>query len=154
MIAVQTSAVLVLNADLGPLHRVSLQHAIRMLFRGVAEVHESDPDIRFQRLGGLPTVVKLVKYVVTKWRYTSGPAWSRLGVLRRDKYACGYCGDLKGLTVDHVIPTSRGGRNRWENTVACCGPCNQRKGDRTPAEARMPLRTTPHAPTWAAYAQC
>ena len=55
-------------------------------------------------------------------------------------------------TVDHVVPRARGGRNTWLNTVAACGGCNQRKGDRTPAEARMPLRTTPQAPTWAALA--
>jgi hypothetical protein len=145
-------AVLVLNADLGPLHRVSLRHAIRMLCRQVAEVHEAEPDIRFATFGGMPTVVKLVRYVVTKWRYTAGPAWSRPGVLRRDKYVCGYCGG-RGTTVDHILPTSRGGKNTWQNTVAACDPCNQRKGDRTPAEAGLVLRDKPVAPTWASAAR-
>lgn len=151
MIAVQTSAVLVLNADLGPLHRVSLQHAIRMLFRGVAEVHEAEPDTRFAQVGGIPRVVRLVKYIVTKWRYTAGPGWSRAGVLRRDQHICGYCSSPNGFTVDHINPLSRGGRNRWENTVACCNDCNQRKGDRTPVEAGMFLRTKPYAPTWVSW---
>lgn len=146
----QTSGVLVLNADLGPLHRVSLQHAIRMLFRGVAEVHEAEDDIRYRQVGGLPTVVRLVRFIVTKWRYTQGPGWSRSGVLRRDQNICGYCSHA-GHTVDHVIPLSRGGRNRWENTVACCYDCNQRKGDRTPVEAGMFLRTKPVAPTWVSW---
>jgi 5-methylcytosine-specific restriction endonuclease McrA len=141
-------AVLVVNADLGPLHRVSLKHAIRMLLRRVAEVHEAEPD-RLIGVYPVPRVVRLLRYVVTKWRYSAGPAWSRSGVVRRDEGRCGYCGG-HATTVDHILPRSRGGRNTWKNTVAACGPCNQRKGDRTPAEARMPLRVTPLAPTWVA----
>jgi 5-methylcytosine-specific restriction endonuclease McrA len=143
-------AVLVLNADLGPLHRVSLRHAIRMLCRGVVEIHEAENHVR---LGPwpMPKVVRLVKYIVTKWRYTAGPAWSRPGVLNRDNRRCGYCNG-KATTVDHVTPTSRGGRNTWQNTVASCDPCNQHKGNRTPAEAGMTLRSKPIAPTWATLA--
>lgn len=144
-----TAAVLVLNADLGPLHRVSLKHAIRMLFRQVAEVHETEPDIRYSRFGGVPTTVRLVRYVVTKWRYTAGPAWSRTGVLNRDGRVCGYCGSLQGHTVDHIIPTSRGGKNTWANTVACCNTCNQAKKDQTPEEAGLQLLIKPTTPTWA-----
>jgi 5-methylcytosine-specific restriction endonuclease McrA len=144
-------AVLVINADLGPLHRVSLKHAIRMLLRQVAEIHEAEPD-RLIGVFPMPKVVRLVHYVVTKWRYAAGPAWSRPGVMARDDHRCGYCGG-HATTVDHIVPRSRGGRNTWTNTVAACGGCNQRKGDRTPAEARMPLRVTPTAPTWAALAQ-
>lgn len=140
-------AVLVINADLGPLHRVSVQHAIRMLCRGVAEIHESEPDIRLG-IFPMPKIVRLVRYIVTKWRYTSGPAWSRPGVLRRDNDKCAYCSG-PATTVDHIHPQSRGGKNTWLNTVAACGPCNQRKGDRTPIEAQMPLRVTPAAPSWA-----
>ena len=140
-------AVLVLNADLGPLHRVSLRHAIRMLCRRVAVVHESEPDIRIG-IFPVPTVVRLVRYVVTRWRYSSGPAWSRAGVLNRDGHRCAYCGGTAS-TIDHVVPRSRGGRNTWLNTVAACGGCNQRKDDRTPAEAGMRLRIKPAAPSWA-----
>jgi 5-methylcytosine-specific restriction endonuclease McrA len=141
------SAVLVLNADCGPLHRVSLRHAIRMLFRQVAVVHESEPDARIG-VYPMPRVVRLVSYVVTRWRHSRGPAWSRAGVLVRDRRRCGYCGGAAS-TIDHVLPRSRGGGNEWANTVAACGRCNNRKGDRTPSEARMPLRVTPFAPTWA-----
>lgn len=141
------NAVLVLNADLGPLHRVSIRHAVRMLCREVAVVHEAEPD-RHLGIFPMPKVVRLVKYVVTKWRYNSGPAWSRAGVLARDDRRCGYCGG-GATTIDHVVPSSRGGRNSWLNTVAACGPCNQQKSDRTPDEARMPLRITPYAPSWA-----
>jgi 5-methylcytosine-specific restriction endonuclease McrA len=141
------SAVLVLNADFGPLHRVSLRHAIRMLFREVAVVHESEPDVRIG-VYPIPTVVRLVSYVVTRWRHSRGPAWSRAGVLARDGRRCGYCGG-PASTIDHVLPRSRGGGNEWANTVAACGRCNNRKGNRTPSEARMPLLVTPSAPTWA-----
>ena len=144
-------AVLVLNADLGPLHRVSLRHAIRMLCREVAVVHESEPDIRFG-IFPVPRVVRLVRYVVTRWRYTGGPAWSRPGVLSRDGHRCQYC-DGRASTIDHIQPTSRGGRNTWTNTVAACSGCNQRKGDRTPAEAGLVLRSKPTAPTWASFIQ-
>lgn len=144
-------AVLVLNADLGPLHRVPLKHAIRMLVRRVAEVHEVVPD-RLIGVFPVPTVVRLVRYVVTRWRYTAGPAWCRSGVLTRDGGRCGYC-DARASTVDHIIPRSRGGRNTWRNTVAACGPCNQRKGDRTPAEAGMVLWVKPTVPSWASLAQ-
>ena len=142
--------VLVINADLGPLHRVSLRHAIRMLVRQVAEVHEAVPD-RLIGVFPVPAVVRLTRYVVTKWRYTTGPAWSRPGVLARDQRRCGYC-PATATTVDHIVPRSRGGRNTWRNTVAACVPCNQAKRDRTPAEAGMRLRLVPRAPKWSELA--
>ncbi|MEV6898538.1 HNH endonuclease [Amycolatopsis sp. NPDC051372] len=142
--------VLVLNAGYEPLHTVSVPHAIRMLVRHVAVVHESDgADLGiFPR----PKVVRLLRYVVMKWRYTGPPRWSRRGVLQRDGYTCAYCG-RHATTVDHIIPTSRGGeRTSWLNTVAACGgtarSCNARKADRTLAETGLTLRITPHVPTW------
>jgi 5-methylcytosine-specific restriction endonuclease McrA len=100
----------------------------------------------------VPKVLRLVQYVVTKWRYTAGPVWSRRGILARDDGRCGYRAG-RATTVDHITPRSRGGRNTWRNTVAACGPCNQRTGDRTPAEAGMVLRIKPTAPSWAALAR-
>jgi hypothetical protein len=145
---ITVDAVLVLNADLGPLHQVSLRHAIRMLFREVAVVHEAEPD-RLIGVYPMPRVVRLVSYVVTRWRFTAGPAWSRGGVLVRDHRRCAYCRG-HATTIDHVLPRSRGGRNTWLNTVAACESCNGRKGDRTPAEAGLRLHVEPTVPTWAA----
>lgn len=141
--------VLVLNADMEPLQRVSLRHAIRMLVRMVAEVHEAEPD---RQLGvfPMPTAVRLIAYVFPKWQHAKGPAWSKRAVLRRDGHVCGYCG-RRGDTVDHIVPQSRGGRNTWTNTVAACDRCNQRKANRTPAEAGMVLRTPPTAPSWSTW---
>jgi 5-methylcytosine-specific restriction endonuclease McrA len=142
-----TETVLVLNADLGPLHRVTFRHAVRMLLRGVAEVHEADPE---RSLGELPwpKVLRLARYVVSKWRYSDGPTWSRRGVLERDERTCQYCGAENAHTIDHVVPRSQGGRSTWKNTVAACDPCNQRKRDRTPAQAGMVLLRAPGSPTW------
>lgn len=68
---------------------------------------------------------------------------SRREIVLRDGFACRYCGGPPPLSIDHVIPYSRGGRNTIDNGVAACVPCNQTKGDRTPEEARMPLLPTP-----------
>ena len=73
-------------------------------------------------------------------------------MLLRDGRRCGYCAG-HGTTVDHILPRSRGGRNTWLNTIAACEGCNQRKGDRTPAEAGMVLRFEATTPSWAALAR-
>lgn len=137
-----THSVLVVNAGYEPLHRVSLQHAIRMLHRKVAVV-ESWVEGEFFGPYARPLVLRLVTYVKMKW-LTREPACSKPGVRRRDG-RCAYCGG-KPETVDHVLPQSRGGRSTWLNLVACCFSCNQRKADRTPEEAGMKLRVTPYVP--------
>ncbi len=144
------SDVLVLNADMEPLTRVSLRHAVKMLVRQVAEVHDQVPD-RAIGVWPVPTVVRLVRWVYTRWRHTDGPARSRRGVLARDHRRCGYCRQ-PATTVDHIVPRSQGGQNTWLNTIAACYACNQRKADRTPAKAGMVLRFEPRTPTWASAA--
>lgn len=154
------SGVLVLNAGYEPLHRVSIRHAIRMLVREVAVVEEA---MEGQKIGQfpMPKVLRLVRYVVLKWR-KAGPRWSRSRLLIRDSHTCGYCGG-NATTVDHVLPRSRGGGTTWKNTVASCVKCNNCKDDHTPEEVRpcgdknhracrtgsgMKLRATPFEPTW------
>ncbi|ACZ30827.1 HNH endonuclease [Xylanimonas cellulosilytica DSM 15894] len=137
--------VLVLNAGYEPLHRVSVRHAIHMLVRGVAVVEESVGERTFGPYP-LPRVLRLVRYVAMKWRYRrdQAPSCTKAGVRARDG-RCAYCGGPAD-TVDHVVPRSRGGDSSWLNLVAACGACNGRKADRTPAEAGMVLRLTPHVP--------
>lgn len=140
------TSVKVYNADgYELLHQVSLEHSIRMIVRGVAEVLEAADEF----LGTFikPISVKLVKYVFTSWRYQRQPKWSKAGVLRRDSHICAFCSS-KATTIDHVIPRSKGGKNVWKNTVAACSPCNNKKRDRTPDEANMPLRFKPRIPQW------
>lgn len=77
--------------------------------------------------------------------------FSRRNIFERDKNKCQYCGrpfPKPDLTIDHVVPRSRGGRDTWENLVLACVPCNVRKGNRTPDEAKMPLVRKPVKPSW------
>ncbi|RAY11141.1 HNH endonuclease [Actinomadura craniellae] len=138
--------VLVLNASYEPLQRVDVRHAIKMLVRGVAVVEEA---VEGRTIGHFPVprVLRLVRYVAMRWRHGRRPPWSRRGVHLRDGGLCGYCGK-PGHTIDHVQPQSRGGADSWLNTVLACGRCNNRKGDRTPAEAGLRLRIEPRVPRW------
>lgn len=135
------------NADETLLQRVSVKHAVKMIWRGIAmpvQVHESDTFGPYQ----VPLIVRLVRYVEQKWLYSKTRAtYSREGVLVRDKGRCAYCGRLTATTMDHVVPRSRGGATSWLNAVAACEGCNARKGNRTPEEAAMPLRWVPYVPT-------
>jgi 5-methylcytosine-specific restriction endonuclease McrA len=94
-----------------------------------------------------PSVVRLLAFVDVRKRRSQGGGM-RTKILMRDRYRCQYCGG-KGtgaeLTLDHIVPRSRGGRTHPENLCASCKRCNQRKGDRTPDEARMPLLSEPSA---------
>lgn len=137
-----TGDVLVLNASYEPLQRVSLRHAIKMLVREVAVIEESDEGT-FGPFP-LPKVLRLVRYVVVRWRYRRTSLCTKSAIKARDR-ACAYCGG-RAETVDHIVPRSRGGELTWENAVAACLRCNHRKGNRTPAEAGMPLLLTPIRP--------
>ena len=81
-----------------------------------------------------------------KERVWKTPAVSRQEMLRRDAYQCQYCGNRKQLTIDHVIPRSKGGKHTWDNVVTACATCNGRKGDRTPEQLGMKLKQLPKAP--------
>ncbi len=134
--------VLVLNASYEPLQRVSMRHAIKMLVREVAVIEEEAEGTfgPFPR----PKVLRLVRYVVMRWKHRRGQLCTKAAIKARDKH-CGYCGGAPD-TVDHIVPRSRGGTLTWENAVAACLRCNHRKANRTPAEAGMTLLVTPAAP--------
>ncbi|WP_240190922.1 HNH endonuclease [Aeromicrobium sp. YIM 150415] len=139
----QMGDVLVLNASYEPLQRVSLRHAIKMLVREVAVIEESD-DTSFGPFPR-PTVLRLVRYVVTAWMHRPGRLCTKTAIKARDRQRCAYCGG-RAETVDHVLPRSRGGTLSWENAVAACLRCNHRKADRTPEEAGMLLLIVPAEP--------
>jgi hypothetical protein len=143
------TAVLILNAGgHEPLGRVSLQHAIGMVWRGVARVAQVAEGELFAG-EPKPTAVELLKYVYAKWKYerTGRVSPSTANVLRRDGHKCAYCGRA-ATTRDHVVPRSQRGPTSWENLVAACGPCNTRKDGRTPEQAGMRLRFRPHVPSF------
>ena len=147
-----TPRVLVLNASYEPLHVTSAKRAITLVQYGVAEVLEESDDVVRSPSTELrvPSVIRLRRYVR---RPRAHPIpFNRRNVLRRDHFACQYCGSREDLTIDHVHPRSRGGRHGWDNVVTACRVCNQRKGSRTPDEAQMPLRMPPRAPSFGFYA--
>ncbi len=95
-----------------------------------------------------PAVIVLKNYIRKDFMSYS---CNRKNVIWRDKNICQYCGNrfcFSDLTMDHVIPKSRGGNREWTNIVACCKRCNSKKGNRTPQEARMPLIKKPVVPKW------
>lgn len=85
-------------------------------------------------------------------RHWKVPPVNRREVLRRDNHACQYCGSTKHLTLDHVIPRSKGGQHTWDNVVTACEKCNSTKKDRLPHEAGMVLKHKPKAPIHPAVA--
>lgn len=142
---------LVLNAGFEPLAVVSFKRALVLVMNGKASIVAADPDNPVIGLHGAwdrPSVILLRRYVrIPNSRLV--PV-SRRGILRRDAQHCGYCGNT-ATTIDHILPKSRGGKDTWENLVACCLRCNNIKSDRTPAEMGWSLRTRPqppHGTTW------
>jgi len=97
----------------------------------------------------LPSVIKLNHYVKRPYREVM---LARKNILRRDKHICAYCGrgDLP-LTIDHIMPKSQGGEDTWENLITACLPCNNKKGNQTPAQADMKLRFKPFKPSYVIF---
>ena len=136
-----------------PLAILPLRRAVVLLMREKAEVLEADVAMKVRSAHWdmeFPLVIKLVTYIRIPF---ARAAFSRKAVLARDT-VCQYCGKLPSpknpLTIDHVLPVSRGGTNSWENTVAACSRCNHRKDARTPEEAGMALLREPFMPRFVA----
>ena len=142
-----TGHVLVLNQDYRALTICSVERAIVLVILSKAELIEALPD-RFIRSPSThlpwPSIVRLRGYVTVPYKRIM---ISRKNILRRDRFKCQYCSSREQLTIDHVLPKSRGGRDTWENLVAACTPCNNKKGNRTPEEANMTLKRQPFRPS-------
>lgn len=150
--------VLLLNGSTWePLSVISVPRAINLLLAEKAiVVEDSGKFIRTVRdKFAVPSVIALRTYVNVPRRRAH---WSRKGVLVRDEYTCIYCGIKPGMiqrgkvltksdmTIDHILPKSRSGRDTWSNTACSCAACNHRKGDRLPHEAGMRLKWEPKIP--------
>ncbi len=146
------SKVLVLNATYEPISFVTLKRAVILLLKEKAEVIEAlvERQLRAERSSlPYPVVIRLVSYVPVP-RFFNLPL-SRRSLLSRDNYTCQYCGTTEHpLTIDHVIPRSRGGKTEWTNVVAACVSCNRKKGNKMPADAHMIPRTKPAKPGYIA----
>lgn len=140
-------AVLVLNYSYEPLHFCNARKAILMVLSGKAEsVEESQRVIRSPSLTlRIPLVIRLI-FIIRRPQFKS-ITLNKKNILKRDNYTCQYCGKRgDGLTIDHVIPRSRGGLTTWNNVVTACIKCNLKKGDRTLGEAQMSLIRQPSRP--------
>ena len=137
--------VLVLNASYEPINVCAARRALVLMLKGVAaaEEHAREHVHSPSRTIPVPSVIRLLEYRRIPHQTR---ALSRKNILIRDRNTCQYCGHLfssSELTLDHVTPRSRGGESNWENLVACCHRCNNRKGNRLPEEASMHLVRAP-----------
>ena len=118
-----------------------------LLFLMKAEMVEKrrNKEIRtISRSFPFPSVIRLIQYIKMPYKKIE---LSRKNILRRDNNECQYCGTKKGnMTVDHIIPKSRGGTDSWYNLITACVDCNNKKGNKTPEEAKMYLRKIPNKP--------
>jgi 5-methylcytosine-specific restriction endonuclease McrA len=139
--------VLVLNATYEPINVCTVRRAVVLLLKDKAEVVErASWELHSERSTmARPMVIRLVHYVKVP-HDTHRRKITRRAVFARDAWTCQYCGARSNLTVDHVIPRSKGGASSWENIVASCAPCNRRKGDLTPVQANMHPAREPRAP--------
>jgi len=138
--------VLVLNQSYEPLTVCRARRAVVLIYQGKAEMIENGLGSihSLHATYELPSVIRLGKMVKRPHRQRK---MTRYEIFNRDKYMCQYCSEQsRHLTLDHVIPRSRGGEHTWENVVSACVDCNRRKAGRTPKEANMKLIRTPGPP--------
>lgn len=148
---------LLLNADWTPLHFISDWRAVRLLMNDRAEVvnnfETGVPSLWEEAFTSatqsiqVPATLRLRKYVHKKWK---APRFRKKVLFNRDGWKCQYCGvklQWHNITIDHVMPSSRGGGTTWLNCVTACRPCNRRKDDQTPEEAGMKLLKRPANPS-------
>jgi 5-methylcytosine-specific restriction endonuclease McrA len=140
--------VLVLNATYEPINVCTVRRAVVLLLKDKAEVIEhSEWELHSASTTvARPVVIRLVSYVRIP-RDTHRRKITRRAVFARDDWTCQYCGSRSSLTVDHVVPRSKGGTSSWENIVASCAPCNRRKGNALPRQAGMHLTRQPRTPS-------
>ncbi len=141
---------LVLDSTYFPVRIVSWQRAMILFLSGRAEMVTEYDERRIQGVKetfALPKILRLH----SKHKSDKKVRFSRHNVFWRDSFRCQYCKKVElpsRLTLDHVLPQSRGGKTTWENIVSCCSPCNTKKGNKLPHEAGMKLLSRPHTPKW------
>jgi 5-methylcytosine-specific restriction endonuclease McrA len=128
-----SDSILVLNADYNPINLCNGKRAIVLLLKKKAQLISDK-------------VIRLLEYIRIPFGKIMSHRPSRNLIHKRDNYQCQYCKSKDNLTIDHIIPSSKGGKNTWENLCSCCVSCNTKKGNRTPEEANMPLIRQPKPP--------
>jgi len=143
--------VLVLNADYSPITVCTIPKGFLMVYLRKAELimpYEDTVLHAIDRSFPMPAVIRVSRYITVPYR---GVLLNRQNVFRRDNHTCQYCGVTTDLTIDHVLPRSRGGKSTWTNLTTACRRCNGRKGDFTPEEAGMRLMMQPYKPNYAVF---
>lgn len=142
--------VLILNQDYSPLTVCSVQRAFLLVYMQKADmISEASAPLRTVNSSyPMPSVIRLNRYVNVPYK---GVVMTRQNLFRRDKHQCQYCGSAKDLTLDHVVPRSKGGKSSWKNLVTACRRCNANKGDLTPEKAGLKLRSLPVRPTYVMF---
>ena len=138
---------LVLNTDMTPIGSTRWENAVRMICNDRAELVAHSGEKVHPKVYR-PTIIRLIRIVRVLWKKKVD--WTKDNVHTRDGFICQYCKaklDRREVTVDHVIPKDQGGKNTWENTVTACFPCNNKKDNRTPSQAKMYLKKRPVQPT-------
>ena len=137
------NAVLVLNQDFTPLTVCSVQRAFMLIFLNKAELLNEVTDKKLRSVTQsfpFPSVIKINRYINMPYK---GVVMTRHNIFKRDGNQCQYCGTNKDLTLDHLIPRSKGGKSSWTNLVTACKKCNARKGDYSPEQVGMKLKKHP-----------
>ena len=143
--------VLVLNNDSSPLMVCSVERAFILVFLNKSEMVKSANGHKLHTITKsfpMPSVIRLNRYVNAPYK---GVNLTRQNIFKRDNNECQYCGTRRDLTLDHVIPSSKGGQHSWTNLVTACKKCNARKGDNTPEAAGMILKRKPYKPSYALF---
>jgi len=141
---------LLLDSGYFPVQMLDWKSAMLLCFTGRAEVVEHHDDIKIRSTHSsfkLPKVMRLFQ----KFNSFTQIKFNRHNIFYRDKYLCQYCGlkfNANDLTLDHILPKSRGGGTHWLNIVSSCHSCNNRKKNNTPEECDMPLLHKPRVPRW------
>ena len=152
-VSILNRSVLVLNTNYAPMDICTAKRAICLYYNEKVDILESyKEDVHSPSITlSLPSIVRLKEYVKHN---QMDVILTRRNLLVRDNYECQYCGSKKSpLTMDHVKPKKQGGKDSWENLVAACQTCNRKKGNRTPDEAKMPLKRIPRKPNKIHYFQ-
>ena len=139
--------VIVLNADFQPINITSLKKGYKLVYKKKAEIlvsYDGEFIAIHTRKMGRPKIIRLYNKVNLPYRKLSP---TRDNIFKRDEFQCVYCPSKDNLTIDHVIPSSRGGGNTWDNMVTCCAKCNNKKDNMTPQEAGMKMRIKPFRPS-------
>ncbi len=140
--------VLVLNLDYSPISVCSVQRAFLLIYLNKAQLLNEIEGKEIRSVNStypMPAVIKLNRYINIPYRSVE---LSRQNIFKRDNFQCQYCGTNSNLTLDHVIPSSKGGKNSWTNLVTACKSCNTRKGHHEPSEVDMKLAREPFRPSF------